>query len=257
MAYTLGSIGRSILRRRGLELKYVGAPIRGYANFISSLKERGFAPGTVIDVGVATGTPWLHGHFDKARLVLIEPNPRFEQDLQRMANRWGAVVYQHAVGAAPGQLVLHEDQVAPSSSSHFDLDAGFRAQREQSGTTRTFMDIVVPVKTLDDTLDGSFPGPYLLKIDTEGFERDVLLGATRTLAHTAIVIAEVSVAPRFAGSYSFAELVSLLHERRFRLFDILDVTTLGRGGGINYMDAAFVREDLALELGGSTGRRPR
>lgn len=239
---------RTALRRKGLELKPIGAPVRGYADFMSRVARRGLRPGTVIDVGVATGTPWLHGRFPEAQLVLVEPNPRFEQPLSQMATQWNAVVFRHAVGASSGVLVLHEDQAAPSSTSAFPLDLGLRQKREARDGVRSFADIRVPIKTLDETLGTRFPGPYLLKIDTEGFEREVLLGATKTLESTAMIIVESSVAPRFQGACSFAELVRLMDERGFRLFDILYVKPLGRGGAINYMDTAFIRKDVDLDI---------
>src|SRR5690606_38784931 len=131
-----------------------------------------------------------------------------------------------------------------------DVDRVLQDRRMASGPTRAFSDLIVPVKTLDDTLGSRFPAPYLLKLDTEGYERDVLLGSSRTLDNTAVVIVEISVAQRFQGSYSFAELVGLLDQHGFRLFDILAVQPLGRAGAINYMDVAFVRKDTAIEFGG-------
>jgi hypothetical protein len=61
-----------------------------------------------------------------------------------------------------------------------------------------------------------------------------------------MVICEMSVAPRFDGGHSFAELVALLDASGFRLYDVIDMVTLGRGGPVNYLDAAFLRTGLDL-----------
>jgi FkbM family methyltransferase len=238
---------RQSLRRRGWELKPIGAPVRGYDNFIAMLVSRGFRPGTVIDVGVATGTPWLYGKFAGSKLVLVEPNPRFAGTLQELATAWGADVHNVAVGEAAGELVLHEDEKSPSSSSIHSVGAA-RREAMNSGK-RTYSDVRIAVRTLDDVIDHRYPSPYLLKIDTEGFECSVIAGARQVLTQSAVVIAEASVAQRFAGSYSFADLVAAMDANGFRLFDILKVKSLGPGGPINYMDAAFIRADWEKELG--------
>jgi FkbM family methyltransferase len=222
----LRSLINPVLRARGYQLKRVGAPVRGPENFIAMIKARGFAPGTVIDVGVGHGTPWLY-QFPDAQLVLIEPNPAFDLE------GFGAHVYHHAVGAVSVMQTLHVDHAQPTSSSLL------RSERPSTPMR-------VPVKTLDATLGTDYPGPYLLKLDIEGYEREALLGATRTLEQTAMVICEMSVAPRFDGGHSFAELVALLDASGFRLYDVIDMVTLGRGGPVNYLDAAFLRTGLDL-----------
>ena len=60
----------------------------------------------------------------------------------------------------------------------------------------------IEVTTLDKFLE-SHPGlkrPLLLKIDTEGYELNVIRGGAAFLRQTDVVIAEVSVAERLSGS---------------------------------------------------------
>lgn len=243
------SLIRAALRRRGWELKRIGDPVRGYRNFIAGLRERGFRPGTIVDVGVNKGTRWLYGQFEGARLVLIEPLPERAAELKQLAAAHGADVYQQAAGAESGNLILHCDQVQPGSSSPRTYSALLMKHHARSGPPRTFADVTVPVRTLDATLEDRYPSPYLLKIDTEGFELEVLRGATRTLEKTAVVIVEMSVAPRYVDGYSVAELVAILDERGFRLFDLPNMKTLGHGGPLSYVDGAFVHRDYASLIG--------
>jgi len=232
----------SALHARGYELKRVGAPVRGEESFIDMLHARGFSPATVVDIGVWHGTPWLY-RFPRAKLVLIEPNPLFEPDLQRIAREHTADVYRHAVGAEEATLSLRVDDRQPGSASFLPVSRELEAAR---GERRSYKSLDVPVKTLDATLGDRYEAPFLLKLDVEGYEREVLLGAGRTLARTAMVICEASVATRFEGGYTFAELVSLLAGHGFRLYDVLSIATLGHGGPTNYLDAAFIRSDLTL-----------
>ena len=198
-------------------------------------------PQTIVDVGVATGTPWLYAAFPAAKLVLIDPNPACAADLVRLKAQYGADVYLHGLGAAPGELTLHVDVRVPSSSGFLRVTDAFRAVR---GAEREYSDVRVPITTLDVTLAGAdYAEPLLLKIDTEGFELEVLKGAEETLTRTVAVIAEVSVVQRFAGSYQFADLIGWMQAHGFRVFDILDVRTLGRNGPVNYVDLMFVRHE--------------
>ena len=101
------------------------------------------------------------------------------------------------------------------------------------------------MSTLDSLLERHrWQPPFLLKIDTEGHEREVIKGATRMLEQTDVVIAEVSVSPRFEGSYTFAEFIALMDSRGFRLDDILDGQKTIRGP-TRYIDGMFVRNDSA------------
>jgi FkbM family methyltransferase len=211
------------------------------------LRRKGFRPRTVVDIGVATGTPWLYKAFPDAQLVLIDPSPAAAPSLARIARETGAHVFPHALGAERGEVVLNVDSVAPSSSSLLPVSSMLKLKWADSGVRRDFRAVPVPMLTLDETLASrAYEEPMLIKIDTEGYEQQILLGATDTLRRAEVVVAEVSVAKRFEGSYEFSELIALMADRGFRLFDLLDVTTLGRGGPINFLDAAFVRRDSAL-----------
>ena len=81
------------------------------------------------------------------------------------------------------------------------------------------------MKTLDTLMEEyGFEPPFGLKIDTEGFEDQVIRGATNFLRRTEFVIAEVSVAERFVDSYTFAEFTELMDENDFFLWDVLGVS---------------------------------
>ena len=90
-------------------------------------------------------------------------------------------------------------------------------------------------------------GPFLMKLDIEGYEIEVLKGATKILANTDLLISEVSVARRLEQEARFCELVSHLDHVGFDLFDIIDMSQLERNGRLIYLDAAFVRRGSSLE----------
>jgi FkbM family methyltransferase len=201
------------------------------------LRRFGLAPSTLIDVGVGTGTPALYEAFPDARLILVEPLAEFAPHLDRiLAGRPGRA-FQSAVGSSEGQRRIRVE-------SGNRLKSSFLERTALTATGEVGEEREISVTTLDHLLDAyesEFSAPIGLKIDTEGFELEVIEGATRLLERTLFVIAEVSVAARFEGGYSFADLVCALDQRGFAAVDLLDVSRSRRGPGARYVDVLFVR----------------
>jgi hypothetical protein len=84
-------------------------------------------------------------------------------------------------------------------------------------------------------LDGRRIG---LKIDTEGYELEVLRGAVETLPSCAFVICEASIQKRFHDSYEFSQLVAFMFDHGFRISTILDYY-VGREGYLRLVDLLF------------------
>jgi FkbM family methyltransferase len=190
----------------------------------------GLAPRTVIDVGVGAGTPHLYRAFPDAYHVLVEPLREWEPALQRVLENYRGEYVLAAAGAAPGAVTITVDTSALQISSI--------KKRWHRG--ELLEDREVEVVTLDALLEErGWHGPFGLKVDTEGFEVEVIEGATKLLEETEFVIAEVSVAPIFEGGYTFAEFVALMDSRGFRLCDVLDGEKNPRG--LINIDLQFVR----------------
>jgi FkbM family methyltransferase len=237
---------RRWLERRGYHLKYAHVPLRKAPAFFTAMRPKGLAPATVIDVGVGYGTPWLMRGFPDAYTVLVEPNDGFRPAIDRlMANRRGEVHFM-AAGPEAGEAVLHLNVVTPTSSTMSEVSAAQRAEQERHGWRRETREVTVPVGRLDSLPHGEWPKPFLMKIDAEGFELEVLKGATGLLPDVECLIAEVSVAERYAGGYSFAEFIAALDGYGFQLLDITDMLQFGPDGRLSTIDAVFVPKGSPL-----------
>jgi FkbM family methyltransferase len=194
-----------------------------------------FVPATVIDVGVARGTPGLYDAFPDAHFVLIEPLREFEEDLERISRRRGGEYVLAGVGAAPGRAEIYVNPGMLYESSL--LVNEWRPGEEQEVLERREIEIT----TLDALRsERGWKGPFGLKIDAEGYEHRVIEGAAELLAETQFVIAEVSITRRFTGGVSFADFVALLDRRGFAVYDLLDGQKRGNGG-VEFVDVMFHR----------------
>lgn len=191
------------------------------------------APATLIDIGCAFGTAALYDAFPRAKLFLVDPVREYEPRIEEILRRRPGGYRIAAVGASPGTMTLKVNLDAPTKTSFL----------ERTALTRTggrYEDRAVAVERLDDLVaaEGLAP-PFGIKIDTEGFELDVIRGATETLRRSLFVVAETSVQRRFEGSYTFLDLVSEMDARGFRVGNILssfaDANGLVRFADILYL----------------------
>lgn len=217
---------RSGLRRLGVDVGRVRpAPYRPRSLPVE--------PRTILDVGAADGTPELYDAYPGAAIVAFEPIAEQIEALRpKLAHR--DVEYVNvAVGSADGTARLHVDPENLLKSSLNDRTA-------LTSTAVELRDRTVAVRTLDDVVaEHGWSGPFALKVDTEGFELDVLRGAAATLRETAVVHCETSVGARFEGGYLFRDLAELLIDAGF---DLVDLTAAPRGadGRTIYADCVWV-----------------
>ena len=227
---------RRALLARGVEVSRRGGARRTMAAALDNLKRVGLEPATVIDVGVGYGTEELWEAFPRARLLLVEPIPdRFGGAAQLAADRRdGAELVEAAAGADAGSATITVHR-APEMSSLLGTWIGDR----DGGERRE-----VPVVRVDDAVhERSLPGPYVLKVDVEGAELDVLDGASAVLGETEAVLLEVRLFELVPGGAQLHDVIPYMRERGFVAYDLF-------GGAVRLIDGAlavtnfvFVRED--------------
>jgi FkbM family methyltransferase len=192
------------------------------------IRAHGFAPATLVDVGAAWGTPPLYEAFDQAYLVLMEPLAEYSENLVRLTESRPGEYHQTAVGSREGTASMKVDKLLMLSSI-------MQALVEHSVVeTRE-----VPVTTIDRlAAERDWADPLGLKIDTEGYEQQVIEGAAKTLPRCEFVIIEASVHGRYEDDPTCLGLIEMLRTRGFDVCDVLD--TAGTESSM-YMDLMFDR----------------
>ena len=190
---------------------------------------------TIIDIGAAAGT-WTEKCltiWKDANYVLFEPLEERVQNLKILKDKNIQTNITHIKAAAGNE----NRKISFSISDDLDGSGIYGA-----GTLRE-----VDLFRVDDVLlNSSNTGPYILKLDTHGFEIPIFEGATKVLKNTVLIIVEVYgfyVAP---NSLLFWEICQYLDAKGFRLFDIVDPMRRPIDEAFWQCDAFFIKKDSFL-----------
>jgi FkbM family methyltransferase len=194
---------------------------------------------TVVDVGVAFGTWELYRAFPAARFILVEPLRDYAEYLDEIAAQYRCDIVYKALGVREELCEIRVDpRVLTRSSLHV------RTELTDTGSPLEMRRI--EMTTLDCLLEvyGDLEGPILLKIDTEGHELAVIEGGGDFLRRVDIVVAEVSIAPRFEGAYGFSDFIAAMDRHGFAVCDFLRMSYVRGAAATKFADIAFKRKDL-------------
>ncbi len=185
------------------------------------LRDRDIA--TVFDVGANKGqfAQRLRAGGYRGRIVSFEPLPEAHAALAEAARGdadW-LVAERCALGAARGEADIHVagNSISSSLLPMLDRHARMFPTSVYVGTART------PVATLDEFWPryAAAPGGRVaLKMDTQGFEREVLAGARESLPGIELVHFEASLVPLYDGEPSFTAICQTLEADGFHALSI-------------------------------------
>jgi FkbM family methyltransferase len=177
----------------------------------------------VVDVGAFNGgyTSLALSRYAHCKVIAFEPTPasieEFQKNLREYADR--IVLYPVALSSKAGQLNLHVTNYGPANSLY---PQALEHQR-QNPEVREKETVSVAVSTLDIKL-ASENKIDILKIDVEGAEVDVLIGAHLTLELCRFVIVEISLArDKSVEDQAVFEIFGIMKERGFSLYSIADL----------------------------------
>lgn len=205
---------------------------------LGQVRRVGFTPGTVIDVGAAFGifTRECHKIFPDAHYLLVEPIEEYLPVLSKVVNALSHATNVTAVVAAnDGSTFLNVHHDLVGSSLYREVEEG----TDVDGVRREVRAI-----TLDRLVDEQNASlPFLIKIDVQGAELDVLAGAQKTLAGTEYVLLEVSLFNFFHQGPVFCDVVAYMKSKGYVPYDIYGLQYRPLDGALSQIDIAFVQED--------------
>jgi FkbM family methyltransferase len=216
-------------------------PKGAVAPFLRHLGMRGFYPRNVVDVGANRGR-WSEKAmtvFPQARYVLLEPQIEMKSHLDRFCARYpGRVRWIHAgAGAANGSLPF---TLTGSTSSTFTYSP---EQAQDLGLTQR----VVPVLTLDHVC-AEYVGdiPELVKIDAEGFEFEILKGASSLLGKVEVFLLELPFMQPRPGALLFRDAIVQMAAYGYDVYDFTTFQQRPYDAAIGQAEVVFARSDGLL-----------
>jgi FkbM family methyltransferase len=224
------------LARRGLE-------VRRHSSWRRQAMLARHQVDLVLDVGAADGGYGrsLRKFGYTGRIVSFEPLSATYTALSTTLHNdptWSA--HQLALGAESGQATINVASNRASSSFRDMLDA----HRAAAPSVDYVAQESVIMARLDDVPDVNLTSarhPFL-KVDTQGFEREVLAGAAKLVSRCVGLQLELSFTPLYDGGMLVDEAIAWAYAQGFRLVGIEQGYT-APSGEILQVDGVFFRAD--------------
>jgi FkbM family methyltransferase len=224
-------------------------------------------PLIIIDVGANVGqsVERFKNNFDVKKIFSFEPNPDcFAQLIENHKPSSVFHPFNVGLGSVNGTKVFFEQ---PDSGSGSFLELNIKSkdylkttseQAKQNHNKTTLKknivantEISVLISTLDKIIsEQNLELIHLLKIDTQGYEKEVLSGAPKTLNKTLILEVEVIFADLYKKQSKLSDLEKILAPKGFVLWDIPYIGKLPESDlqKISFIDALFVNTKLLSQI---------
>jgi FkbM family methyltransferase len=235
------SLAQNLFQRLGWDVRRTAYPSSEevlLTRFLSVVR-----PTAVFDVGANIGQYGLSlrkcGF--TGRIVSFEAIPSVHARLSAVAARdrdW-IVAPCYALGRAPGEARINLARNSVSSSLLPIHDAHLKAAPD----SRYIASETVRLERLDDIAGSLLPkdATLFLKVDTQGYEEEVLAGADLVLKSVSAMQLELSIVPLYQGAPSLRRILELCEGLGFQLHGLIPGFYDETSGRLLQMDGLFLR----------------
>lgn len=208
--YRVQSLSEEIWVARRSRIRLFHRGVLGRLNFVEnsySLPKNVVEKGNVvIDCGANIGEFSRAMELKGAVVLAFEPDPREFKALEKNLRNRGSKAYSVALWSKSGEVFLNQANDTGDS-------AVVKSPQEKGD------DIAVFATTLDEWATSNLAGDTLvsvLKLEAEGAEFDVILGAAKTLRRVKYICADLGE-PTLSSSNAVAEVTNLLMKSGFEI----------------------------------------
>lgn len=199
---------------------------------LERIVKRGMHVDTVVDVGASNGS-WSETcmrYFSTASYLLLEAQPCHVPALEACCQRHSNAQYiLAAVGNEDGSCFFDDGDPFGGLASNAPTEA---------------CKTVLPMVRLDSAIrKAGLAGPYLLKLDTHGFELQIILGAEEMLRNTELAVIEAYVFRLNDKALLFYELCSEMDKRGFQMIDFSEPLWREKDMALWQWDLFFVKKE--------------
>lgn len=107
---------------------------------------------------------------------------------------------------------------------------------------------IIEIKKLDSVFKNFFEegDNIMLKVDTQGYEKNVILGAENTLSKVRVIQVEMSIIPLYENQVLFIEMINFLANMGFELFSLENGFSDKKTGKLFQLDGIFVNKHCEI-----------
>lgn len=204
--------------------------------FYQNLLQTNFKPSFILDIGSNTGT-WTREflrYFPKCKVLMIDPQERMVDHIKDLL-RMNVSFLPVGVGCREGVLDFTLHQRSDSCSFIYS---------EEEATAMGVQRVKVPIKTINSIIrEGGHPFPDLIKIDAEGFDLEVIDGASDCFGKTEVFLVEAAVCNHIYTN-TIASIIEKMDSIGYQLFDITDLNRpFGTKQVLWLVELAFIKKN--------------
>lgn len=191
-------------------------------------KERGCNINSIIDVGASNGmwSKMCLEIYPEANYLLIEAQELHRKDLEIFKAKNRNVNFEiSAAGDKVGEIYFNNDRAFGGQASETPYETGIK----------------IKMDTIDNLVQKyNLKPPFLIKLDTHGFEVPILNGAYETLKTTNLAIIETYNFKIAENSLLFHEMNEFMLKRGFRVSEIVDLLLRKKDKVFWQMDTFYI-----------------
>ena len=203
-----------------------------HSEFLERLAVSGIPINVIWDVGAFKGewTKETRKYFPNTQIIMFEPNTQHNEYLNKINAEYHNVI----LGKVDGEVTFYShggtgDSIYPEFDETLQPRSEFRK---------------VKSRTIDSIVDTSehIPAPDFLKLDVQGGEIDVLMGAVKTIKSINVILLECPIVNYNWGSPNIHEYLDFMFVNNFVPFFVTEVHRLQQI--VTQIDIAFISEKL-------------
>ena len=196
-------------------------------------KERGMIINSVIDVGASDGrwSDLCMEHFPNAQYLLVEAQAAHESSLIKYKKANKNVEYVIcAAGNNDGEIYFNDDALLSGVASDKPFEGGKQTK--------------VPMFKIDTLIKNyNLKPPFLIKLDTHGFEVPIIEGSSEALQDTNLFIVETYNFRISEKALKYFEMCIFMEKLGFSTADIVGLLSREFDKALWQMDMFFVKSN--------------
>jgi len=219
----------------GTSWTFVGMANNCHAERLNVLKNKGFQPQIIYDIGAFKGewTTAVQKVFDHAQFFLFEANECHRSHLQKLK-------MPYFIG-----LLGDREDLVKFYAINFTGDSIFQEQTHHYQDEK-HTENLVQMTTLDSIVQqNALPLPDLIKMDVQGAEKLIIQGGYSIVCNAQVVILETSLLEYNKDAPLIFEMMALMHQLGFCVLDLVELHYLPTHELVQ-VDVLFVKTNSPL-----------